>query len=320
MILVTGANGFIGSALVSALNSRGQNDLVLSDLVSPEERPELLKGKTYQSFLNPEDTLKALASGALKPTWVLHMGACSDTTETRWDYLLKYNVHYTQHLFQWCSEHKVPLIYASSGAVYGDGSASFRDDIDPQSHKPLNLYGRSKLDVDAWVLKQDRTPPNWYGLRFFNVYGPNENFKGAMASLVFKAYGQIKESGQLRLFKSAHPEYRDGEQMRDFVYVRDVVRWMTELMDQTPASGIYNMGAGKARTWLDLAAGCFAALGRPMKIDWIPLPDELASKYQYFTEADMSRWEKQKLSSPEFSLEEGVQDYIQNFLEKQRFL
>lgn len=320
MILVTGANGFIGSALVGELNQKGYQDLVLTDVISLEERPQLLRGKAFREMLGPMEALTRLKEGRLKPQWIFHMGACSDTTETRWDYLLKLNVHYTQELFQWCSQNQVPLIYASSGAVYGDGSAGFSDRLPPQTFTPLNLYGKSKLLVDEWVMAQSQLPPHWYGLRFFNVYGPNESFKGAMASVAFKAYGQIKSTGQLKLFKSQHPDYKDGEQKRDFVYVKDVVRWMTELMDKKPSSGIYNMGSGRARTWLDLASQCFKSLGEEMKIQWVDLPEELRSRYQYFTEAPMERWKEQSLSAPKHTLESGVADYIVEHLEKGKFL
>lgn len=318
MILITGANGFIGSALVSELNRAGRQDLILTDLISLEARPELLRGKIYQRFTTPQKALEELLAGQLRPEWVLHIGACSDTTESNWEYLLEVNVRYTQKLFEWCASNSIPLIYASSAAVYGDGSKSFKENA--VGLEPLNLYGKSKYEVDQWIKEQTSTPPHWYGLRFFNVYGPNENFKGTMSSVVFKAYHQIRETGKLRLFKSQHPDYKDGEQKRDFIYVKDITRWILELMNKKPASEIYNNGSGQARTWLDLAAACFQSMGKPLQIEWIDIPEELREKYQYFTQADMTAWSDQYLSPPQYSLEEGVRDYIQNYLQRGNFL
>ncbi len=314
MWIITGATGFIGSALVWELNEQGLTDLVLVDHIPPEKNPGLLKNRKYKEFVKADDLFKFLET-AKNVRGVLHMGACSNTTETDETYLRKNNVEYTQKVFEYCTRAQVPLIYASSGAVYGDGKLGFDDARNPSDFTPLNLYGWSKLKFDIWALAQSKTPPRWYGLRFFNVYGPNEYHKGDMASVVFKAYNQIVNTGKLRLFKSHNPDYRDGEQLRDFVYVKDITRWMREILDNSNvASGIYNMGFGQARTWLDLAKGTFLGMGKPMLIDWIEVPENIRGQYQYFTEAKMDRLLGQQLSSPQWPLEKGVADYVKNYL------
>jgi ADP-L-glycero-D-manno-heptose 6-epimerase len=246
------------------------------------------------------------------------MGACSSTTETDEEYLKKNNTEYTKTLFQYCSHHEIPFIYASSASVYGDGALGFDDKTPTENYHPMHGYGRSKAEADIWVSRQQRTPPVWYGLRFFNVYGPNEYHKGSMCSVVFKAYHQIRETGRLKLFRSLNPKYKDGEQMRDFIYVKEVTRWMIELFQEQKAkSGAYNMGYGQARTWLDLAKAVFKSLRMPEDIDWIDLPDNLKNQYQYFTEAKMSHFLDQGMSRPQWSLEQGVEDYILNYLSKE---
>lgn len=314
MILVTGANGFIGSAMVWDLNNQGRTDVVAVDSVPRAER-DLLKKRKFQSFLLKDDLWSYLGTAeAQKIQWVLHIGACSSTTETNWDFLKENNLEYSQRIFEWCAHHGKSLIYASSGATYGDGSNGFSDKTPPGKLRALNLYGESKLLMDRWALTQEQTPPNWYGVRYFNVFGPNEYLKGSMASVAFKAFHQIRETGELGLFKSANPAYRDGEQLRDFVYVKDVTRWMRELMENKPASGIYNMGFGRARTWLDLARATFEAMGKEMRINWLEMPDNLKSQYQYFTEADMSKWKEAGMSEAQWPLELAVRDYVREHL------
>lgn len=315
MIIVTGANGFIGSAIVRRLNEQGTHDILCTDLVPPGERPELLKKAKYSQFMTETELLDYLDSNSgSEVEWVIHMGACSDTTETDADYLDRVNLNYTKSIFNWCTKEQVPLIYASSGAVYGNGGQGFEDDIDPEKLEALNLYGKSKIDFDRWVVKQEKTPPQWYGLRFFNVYGPNEYHKGAMASVVFKAYNQINETGRLKLFRSHNPNYEDGRQLRDFVYVKDITTWITALMDHKGPSGIYNMGYGEARAWLDLAQSVFKNMNKELDIDWIDIPESIRNQYQYYTKANTNRLKSLKIGEAQWSLEKGVTDYLQNYL------
>lgn len=316
MMLITGANGFIGSVLTWELNQQGFHNIVAVDSVGLKTR-NLLRNKKIAQFLDKNELWDYLNSpGAQKIEWIFHIGACSATTEKNWDFLKENNLEYTQRIWQWCVQNKKNLIYASSGATYGAGEKGFDDQTDPIELKSLNLYGESKLLFDRWALKQTETPPHWYGLKFFNVFGPNEAHKDSMSSVVYKAFQQIQTSGELGLFKSYRPEYKDGEQMRDFVYVKDITRWMFELIQQKPLNGIYNMGFGHARTWLDLAHGVFAALQKPVKIKWLEMPADLKDQYQYFTEAQMHKWSKQGMSPPEWPLDHAIKDYIQNYLSK----
>jgi len=315
MIIVTGANGFIGSAMIWQLNENGFNDIIATDTVGLDQR-NLLSKRKYTHFYNAAELWSYLATpeAQKKVTWIIHMGACSATTEKNWDFLYSNNFQYSQRLFEWCSQYQKNLIYASSAATYGAGENGFDDTTDPEKLKPLNLYGDSKVIMDRWALKQKATPPHWYGLKFFNVYGPNEYEKGPMASVAFKSFNHLKTHASLGLFKSYVPQYKDGEQVRDFVYVKDVVRWMFELMNKKPENGIYNMGYGETRTWLNMASALFKALNKPQQIDWLEMPDDIKNQYQYYTLANMTKWKSAGLSNPEWPLEKAIDDYVKNYL------
>jgi ADP-L-glycero-D-manno-heptose 6-epimerase len=315
MIIVTGANGFIGSAMVWQLNQMGLNDIIAVDSVGLTTR-HLLKKRTYSRFYEAGELWSFLGTEEAKKnvSWIIHMGACSSTTETNWDFLYSNNFQYSQRLFEWAAQNQKNIIYASSAATYGVGELGFSDSIDSEKLKPLNLYGESKVLMDRWAVKQSAQPKHWYALKFFNVFGPNEYEKGSMASVAFKAYNQIEATSELGLFKSYNAKYEDGKQLRDFVYVKDVVRWMSELMDKKPNSGIYNMGFGQARTWLDMAHPLFKAMHKEVKINWLEMPDNIKNQYQYFTEADMQKWNQAGLSKPQWSLEDAIMDYAENYL------
>jgi ADP-L-glycero-D-manno-heptose 6-epimerase len=259
------------------------------------------------SFLDQPEVQK-------KVSWVIHMGACSSTTEKNWDFLYSNNFEYSQRLYSWCAQYQKSLIYASSAATYGAGENGFDDTFDSEKLKPLNLYGDSKVLMDRWAVKQSATPENWYGLKFFNVYGPNEYEKGSMASVAFKAFHQIKNTKSLGLFKSYNSNYKDGEQLRDFVYVKDLTRWVMELMDKKPISGIYNMGFGAARSWLDMAKAIFKAVDLPANITWLEIPDDIKNQYQYYTLANVNKWQAAGMSPAQWPLEKAIEDYVTNYL------
>jgi len=315
MFIVTGANGFIGSALVWEIQRRSSESLIAVDTADLKTRPEPLRKARIDDFVLTPDLFSYLKTHGSKVRGVFHMGASSSTTEMNEQFLSENNVQYSQKLFEFCTQQKIPYIYASSASVYGNGALGFDDQTDTKKFKPMNPYGRSKSTFDIWAMEQKQTPPTWAGLRFFNVYGPHEYHKGEQASVVFKAFKQIRESNRLKLFRSHNPDYKDGMQMRDFVYVKDVTRWMWEIFEKSDfTNGVYNMGFGRARTWLDLAGAAFKAMDKPMQIDWIDIPENVREHYQYYTEAKMDKLLAQKLSAPAWSLEAGVEDYIKNYL------
>jgi len=315
MIVVTGGAGFIGSILVKELNRRGRRDIIIVERPGEDDRWKNLYGLAYYDLVEADQFLALLASNQLPQIeLIFHLGAESSTTVRDFKYLLANNVAYAQTLFRYAAEAKIDFIYASSAATYGDGAQGYREDQWPLY--PLNGYGMSKYIFDQWAVQQTVTPPVWAGLRFFNVYGPHEFHKGPMSSVVLQGFKQAQEKKVIRLFKSHHPDYQDGEQSRDFIYVKDVVRGMLDLhaaLDEEH-NGIYNLGTGKARSFKDLALAVFAALGLPPDIEYIPTPEHIRDQYQYFTQADMQKF---KSILPHFtftSLEEGVQDYVQNYL------
>jgi ADP-L-glycero-D-manno-heptose 6-epimerase len=317
-IIVTGANGFIGSCLVADLTKNktfNDSEIIAVDLVGPEVRDFPLAALKVTKFIKHDQLWDLLDQRKDSVSWVFHMGANSSTTETNKSLLWDLNTLYTQKLFNWCAQNNKGLIYASSGATYGAGEKGYDDSTDSELLKPLNLYGESKVAVDRWVKTQQARPKNWYGLKFFNVFGPNEYHKGSMSSVIFKSFNQIKKTGKVQLFKSYKSQYSDGGQMRDFVYVKDITRWMIEIAIKKPESGIYNMGFGKARTWKDLAQGVFNSMKLKDNIQYIDMPSELKDQYQYFTEAKMTKLFSAGISKPEWPLELAIQDYVQNYLE-----
>ena len=315
MIVVTGAAGFIGSVLVGRLNRLGFNDLLLVDDFSFPDKQKNLSGKKYARQIDREAFLPWFEANADKVSFVFHIGARTDTTEFNKEIFDKLNVNYTKSIWRVCTSFNIPLVYASSAATYGDGELGYKDDESKiPSLKPLNPYGWSKQEFDIWALEQDATPPQWQGLKFFNVYGPNEFHKARMASVIFHSFNQINATGKVKLFRSHRPDYKDGWQLRDFVYVIDVVNVCVFLMQHKVTSGIYNLGAGKARSFYDLADSTFKAMSKDTNIEFVDIPADIRDKYQYFTEADMSKLIAQGYNTPFHSLEEGVTDYVQNYL------
>ena len=315
MIVVTGAAGFIGSCLVSHLNKSGYNNIVAVDDFSREDKNENLVGKTLTAKVPREGFIQWLKDYGDEVDFVFHIGARTDTAEFNKAIFDKLNLNYTKDVWNICSEMKIPLVYASSAATYGLGEFGYKDEhsIVPKL-KPLNPYGDSKNDFDKWMLQQEVQPPFWAGLKFFNVYGPNEYHKGRMASVIFHAFNQISKTGGMKLFRSHNPEYKDGEQLRDFVHVKDVVSVCLFLMENKPESAIYNLGSGKARTFLDLTKNTFKAMGKEENISFIDTPEDIRDKYQYFTEADMSKLIDAGYDKGFTSLEDGVKDYVTNYL------
>lgn len=321
MIVVTGAAGFIASSMVSELNERGYRDLVLVDDFSHEDRKSNYENKKYKTLVERDIFFDWLKENHRYVEFIFHLGARSATTETSKEVLDELNLGYSKHMWKACVEYGLPLIYASSAATYGLGEHGYEDNHDiVENLAPLNLYGKSKNDFDKWALNQKEAPFFWAGLKFFNVYGPNEYHKKRMASVVLHAYNQIKETGEMKLFRSHNPEYADGGQMRDFVYVKDLCDVMIFLMEKRPESGLYNMGTGKARTFLDLVKSTFKAIGVPENISYIDTPIDIRDKYQYFTEADMSKLRRVGYTKEFTSLENGVEDYVKNYLIPHKYM
>jgi ADP-L-glycero-D-manno-heptose 6-epimerase len=317
VIVVTGAAGFIGSCLTGYLNQSGYDNLVLVDDFSDSKKVYNLTGKKYHYKVHREQFADWLKNHPHTIQYIFHLGARTDTTEPDYEIFKKLNLEYSKGIWEHCIENNIPLVYASSAATYGNGEHGYKDDehVIPQLH-PLNPYGVSKNEFDIWALEQKRQPPFWAGLKFFNVYGPNEYHKGRMASVIFHAYQQIKDRGYIKLFRSHNPDYKDGEQLRDFVYVMDVLQVCVWLMENRPSSGIYNLGTGKARSFNDLANALFSKLNLAGKIEYIDTPEDIREKYQYFTEADMSKLRNAGYDKSFFTLEEGIADYLKHYLEQ----
>lgn len=315
MIIVTGAAGFIGSCLVGRLNEEGRTDLILVDDFSKPEKNMNLLGKNFRQRIDRKEFFKWFEKNHTEIDFVFHIGARTDTTEFDVKVFDRLNLNYSKKMWELCSDYQIPLIYASSAATYGMGELGYKDSHEiVKKLKPLNPYGESKNNFDKWVLGQEKQPPFWYGLKFFNVYGPNEYHKGRMASVILHAFGQIRHKGKVKLFRSHNPDFEDGKQLRDFVYVKDVVEVMLYLKEYGKDSGLYNLGTGKARTFLDLANATFSALELTPKIEFIDTPEDIRDKYQYFTEADMSKLKSTGYKDDFTSLEEGIGDYVRNFL------
>jgi ADP-L-glycero-D-manno-heptose 6-epimerase len=320
MIVITGAAGFIGSCLLAFLNEKNFKDLVLVDDFSNPEKEKNLEGKIFSAKVHRDQFIEWLGKNHRMVQFVFHLGARTDTTEFDYSIFEKLNVSYSKAVWNACIEYGLPLVYASSAATYGAGEFGYADDesLIP-SLKPLNPYGESKNEFDKWVLLQDRQPYFWAGLKFFNVYGPNEYHKKRMASVVFHAFNQIKTEGKIKLFRSHNPNYGDGKQLRDFVYVKDVASVCCFLLNHRKNSGIYNLGSGKARSFLDLAHAVFASLQMEEKIEFIDTPMDIREKYQYFTEAKMEKLHLISYQTPFFSLEDGVADYVENYLNSAKY-
>ena len=328
MIILTGAAGFIGSVVAGELNNKGYNDLILVDDFSKKEKERNYIDLKYKSLVDRNNFFDWFKENHEEVDFVVHLGARTDTTEFDWNVFLKLNVDYTQTMFSLCAEYQIPLVYASSAATYGNGELGYDDSHDVvEKLQPLNPYGRSKNEVDKWILKQEKQPPFWAGLKFFNVYGPNEYHKGRMASVIFHSFNQINATGKVKLFRSHRPDFADGQQLRDFIYVKDIANVIcfmisqqtTDNRQQTSStealqSGLYNLGTGKARSFYDLATNTFKAMGKDVNIEFIDIPEDIRDKYQYFTEANMTKLKEAGYDKEFTSLEDGVMDYVRNYL------
>lgn len=321
MIVVTGGAGFIGSAIVWELNRRGKKDILIVDELGTDEKWKNLVGLQFEDFVHKHKFIDSINKAAfINADAIIHMGANSSTTEKDADYLFNNNYLYTKTLAEFCLNNNIRFIYASSAATYGDGSLGFDDDENKSDTlRPLNMYGFSKSMFDIWAVNQD-VFNKIVGLKYFNVFGPNEYHKGDMRSVVHKAFEQVRDTGGVKLFKSRNPKYKDGEQMRDFIYVKDAVNITLHFLDNKNINGLFNVGSGQARTWNDLVAALFKAMEKPVDIEYIELPDHLADKYQYFTEANLSKLKNAGYKKEIASLESGINDYVKNYLLSKMYL
>ncbi len=322
MIIVTGGAGFIGSALIAALNKRQITDILVVDQLASDEKWKNLRNLSFADYVEKDDFLEMVAENKISPPIevVFHLGACTSTTEINASYLIKNNYEYTKLLAQWATDANIRFIYASSAATYGDGSAGFSDDegqIDKL--RPLNMYGYSKQLFDLWA-RRTALLKKIVGLKYFNVFGLNEYHKGDMRSFVLKAFEQINAKGKVGLFKSYKPEFKDGEQKRDFIYIKDAADMTLFFLDNPQITGLFNIGTGKPRSWNDLVKAVFAAMNKPPKIEYIEMPDSIRNQYQYYTCADTAKLRKAGYNKETTSLEDAIKDYVQNYLQKNRYL
>ncbi len=321
MIVLTGTAGFIGSVMLQKLNLENVENVVNVDDFTKKVKENNMKGKRFVIKIQRNNFFQWFDEHVGEVEQVIHLGARTDTTEFNVDVFNTLNLEYSKQVWIRCAEHNIPLIYASSAATYGGGEFGYDDNHEVvEKLKPLNAYGNSKNDFDKWILKQEKQPPFWAGLKFFNVYGPNEYHKGRMASVIFHAFHQIRKTDKVRLFRSHRPDFNDGEQLRDFIYVKDLADVIWFFMHHRPASGLYNLGTGQARTFLDLAKATFAAMNKKPAIEFIDTPADIRDKYQYFTEANMKKLRIAGYNKPFTSLEAGVEDYVRRFLTKEKYL
>jgi len=321
MIIVTGAAGFIGSGLISRLNQEGFSSIIAVDDFSKIEKEENLVGKTIKERVERNSFFEWLDKNNQDVEFIFHIGARTDTTEFDKNIFDELNLNYSKEIWEKCVAYQIPLVYASSAATYGLGELGYDDNesLIPQL-KPLNPYGDSKNDFDIWALQQEKKPFFWAGLKFFNVYGPNEYHKGRMASVIFHAFNQIKATEKMKLFRSHNPNFKDGEQMRDFIYVKDLIEVCLFFMHHRKDSGIYNLGSGKARTFKDLVTSTFLAMDKTPDISFIDTPEDIRDKYQYFTQANMSKLHSIGFTRPFYTLEEGVSEYVKDYLSSGSYL
>ena len=315
-VIVTGGAGFIGSCIVRTLNDMGIEDITIVDHICETDKWMNMRNKKYTEYINRDEFLEKLPEYAGKVTHIIHMGACSATTERDFDFLYKNNYEYTKTLWKFCTENQISFIYASSAATYGDGKEGFDDKEDIKRLRPLNGYGYSKQLFDLWAEKQTIAPKQHVGFKFFNVYGPNEYFKGSMASVIFHSFNKINETGEMGLFQSYKEGYEDGGQLRDFVYVKDICKVVKFMIEHEEVSGLFNLGTGQARSFYDLAASTFKAMGLEPNIKYIEVPESLRAKYQYYTQANMEKLRSVGYADDFYSLEDGAKDYVQNYLMK----
>jgi ADP-L-glycero-D-manno-heptose 6-epimerase len=318
IIVVTGAAGFIGSCLTGYLNEKGFDNLILVDEFSRLDKLDNLKGKKFRNQVERDDFFQWLEIRKPAVEFIFHLGARTDTTEFDYAVHERLNLQYSQSVWDYCMLKQIPLVYASSAATYGSGDLGYSDDHQlPFQLEPLNAYGLSKNEFDKWAIQQKSHPPFWAGLKFFNVYGPNEYHKGRMASVIWHAFNQIQNDGTVKLFKSHRPDFKDGQQLRDFIYVKDILKvcyWLMENADSIHGNGLYNLGTGKARSFEDLVRATFSGASEPVQIQFIDMPEDIRDKYQYFTEAKMDKLIRAGYEEAFYTLEEGVSDYVKNYL------